>query len=66
MTEQNKDKAVQSRRGFLKGAGVAGIATALSVLADSEAEASEVKVEKTTSGYQQTDHVNSYYESAKF
>jgi len=66
MSEQLKDKAVQSRRGFLKGAGVAGVATALSVLSDSEAEASTAPVEKATSGYKETDHVKSYYEAAKF
>ena len=68
MSEQikEKDKAVQSRRGFLKGAGVAGIATAISVLSDTEAEAKEVEVEKGSSGYRETDHVKSYYEAAKF
>lgn len=66
MSEQDKKKAVQSRRGFLKGAGVASIATALSVLSESKAEASEVVAEESTSGYQKTDHVNAYYEAAKF
>jgi|GEM_PF-1155829 len=66
MIEQDKEKAVQSRRGFLKGAGVASIATALSVLSESETEAAEVAAEESKSGYQKTDHVNAYYEAAKF
>lgn len=64
-TEQNDDKAVRSRRAFLKGAGVAGVAAAMSVALQDEAEAKSA-VSKDTSGYQETDHVNAYYAAAKF
>jgi len=64
-TEQNDDKAVKSRRGFLKGAGVASVAAAISVVATDEAEAKSEETQKT-SGYRETDHVKAYYEAAKF
>jgi len=66
MTEQNNDKAVRSRRAFLKGAGVAGVAAALSVVAKDEAEAKSVETKATSGGYRETEHVNAYYEAAKF
>jgi len=65
MTEQDNDKAVRSRRAFLKGAGVAGMAAVASVVAKDEAEAKSVET-KDASGYRETDHVNAYYEAAKF
>lgn len=64
-TEQKNDKAVRSRRAFLKGAGVAGVAAAISVVVKDEAEAKSVET-KDASGYRETDHVNAYYEAAKF
>ena len=65
ITEQNSDKAVRSRRAFLKGAGVASVAAAMSVVVQDEAEAKSVET-KDASGYQETDHVNAYYDAAKF
>lgn len=73
MTEQSKakanDKSVQSRRAFLKGAGVAGVASvaaAISAVATTdEAEAKSLEAPKS-SGYRETEHVNAYYEAAKF
>ena len=65
MTEQNTDKAVRSRRAFLKGAGVASVAAAVSIVAKDEAEAKSVEAQDT-SGYRETDHVKAYYETAKF
>jgi len=64
-TEQNEDKAVKSRRAFLKGAGVASVAAAISVVVADEAEAKSVEA-KDASGYRETDHVRAYYEAAKF
>jgi len=64
-TEQNDDRAVKSRRAFLKGAGVASVAAAISVVAADEAEAKSTDT-KNTSGYRETDHVKAYYEAAKF
>ena len=65
MTEQTRDKAIQTRRAFLKGAGVAGVAAAMNVVATDEAEAKSAEAE-SKSGYRETDHVNAYYEAAKF
>lgn len=69
MTEQSNDKAVQSRRAFLKGAGVAGVAgvaAAITAVATTDdAEAKSVEAPKS-SGYRETEHVNAYYEAAKF
>lgn len=73
MSERTKDKAndrandraIEARRAFLKGAGLAGVAAAISVVAADEAEAKDAQVEKS-SGYRETDHVNAYYETAKF
>lgn len=63
------DKSVQSRRAFLKGAGVAGVAgvaAAVSAVAGTnEAEAKSAEAPKS-SGYRESDHVNAYYEAAKF
>jgi len=65
MTEQKTDMSVRSRRAFLKGAGLAGVAAAVSIVAKDEAEATSVEA-KSSSGYRETDHVNAYYEAAKF
>ena len=65
MTAQTNDKAKPSRRAFLKGAGVAGVAAALTAVPEGEAEASETGA-KDNAGYRETDHINAYYEAAKF
>ena len=65
VSEQQKDEAVRSRRAFLKGAGIAGVAAAASIVVTGEAEASDVEA-KDASGYRETDHVNAYYAAAKF
>lgn len=64
-TTQNDDKAVRSRRTFLKGAGVAGVAAAMSVVTKDDAQAKSVET-KDAGGYQETDHVKAYYDAAKF
>ena len=66
MTKQIKDEVVEARRGFLKGAGVASVGAAIAVVSGGEAGAVEAPVEQAASGYQETDHVKSYYEAAKF
>lgn len=68
MSKTTEEKTVQSRRAFLKGAGVAGVAglgAAFSVVTDDEAEAKSTKVAKP-GGYQESDHVKAYYQAAKF
>lgn len=64
-TTQNDDKTVRSRRAFLKGAGVAGVAAAMSVVTKDDAQAKSVET-KDAGGYQETDHVKAYYDAAKF
>jgi len=68
MTKQSDDETVRSRRAFLKGAGVAGVAglgAAFSAVTKDEAEANADKPD-TAGSYRETDHVNAYYEAAKF
>lgn len=64
-TVQSEDEAVRSRRTFLKGAGVAGLGAAASVVVTDGAEAKSVE-SKDSSGYRETEHVNAYYAAAKF
>ncbi len=63
-----KKSGSPSRRDFIKtaGIGVGVAAVASGVLSASEAAASpSLKGDKST-GYQETDHVKKYYESAQF
>jgi len=55
------------RREFLKGAVVSAGAAAVAAVSSAplEAEAGQVKP-ATTGGYQETDHVRTYYELARF
>ncbi len=66
MTEEAKKQSTQSRRAFLKGAGVASVAVAATTLiAADKAEASEAAPKKAA-GYRETDSVRAYYEAARF
>ena len=66
MTEKARKQSTQSRRAFLKGAGVASVAAAATaVISTDRVEASEVTTEKAA-GYRETDAVRAYYEAAKF
>lgn len=62
--DRKKVREGTDRRGFLKLAGLGGIAGGAAMVAGGEAEAAE----KQTSGrgYRETDHVRKYYELAKF
>jgi len=63
-TEQ---KNVLDRRGFLKGASVAGVAgVAAAPLSGKPASAGEPEDRKKASGYQETEHVMKFYELSRF
>lgn len=62
---QKSDRAIADRRSFLKLAGAGAVAgTAALVTGKETAEASTTADKK--GGYQQTDHVKTYYELARF
>jgi anaerobic selenocysteine-containing dehydrogenase len=63
----NKKETSNSRRDFLKaaGLGVGAAAVATSVLKAGEAEAKPVKAGQDEPLYQETEHVNKYYDLAR-
>ena len=63
-----KKSDAPSRREFLKTAGLGvGVAAVTSgVLSAGTAEAASSLQDEKTTGYQETEHVKKYYESAKF
>ena len=65
MSQQEKPDT--GRRGFLKTLGLAGTAVgAVAVVGTVKAEASaKIEEEKQSSGYQETEHVRSYYETLR-
>ncbi|MFK5914506.1 MAG: twin-arginine translocation signal domain-containing protein [Woeseiaceae bacterium] len=63
-------KSNKSRREFLKGATVAGSAAAVVAVTGSTAAVAEEKIEtasvnKKTKGYQETQHIRDYYNTAR-
>jgi len=63
---ENRQKAKADRRSFLKLAGLGALSGgAMLALDKSPARASEVSV-KLTGSYRETDHIRTYYESARF
>lgn len=68
MTEETKKQNTRSRRAFLKGAGIAGVASvaaAANLVVATKVEATEVPTKKAA-GYSETDSVRAYYEAARF
>lgn len=59
------DEVKTDRRGFLKLAGVGSVASGAALIAGKPAEAAEA-VEAGGSGYRETDHVKTFYKSARF
>ncbi|MBK0397651.1 twin-arginine translocation signal domain-containing protein [Limibaculum sp. M0105] len=57
------DKATASRRDFLRLAGLAAPAAAVTVVTGKPAEAA---VPSASDGYRETEHVRKFYESARF
>lgn len=64
MTKPTEDNAATNRRGFLKLAAAAPAAAAVSLTAD--AAAADVLVPGKTTGLQNTEHVLTYYQTARF
>jgi hypothetical protein len=67
MSAENK-KAGLERRDFLRvmGAGAAGAAAAVPLLAAGPAEAVETSDQRVKQRYRETDHVKKYYETNRF
>ena len=65
MKTKTEAKTGTSRRDFLKTAGLATGAAAAAAVTTSKADAKSVD-EPKSSGYQETDHVRTYYELARF
>ena len=63
----SQKKAILSRRNFLLTAGAGGVATAAALVARPPSGATQEKSndKRATRGYQVTEHVNSYYRTAK-
>lgn len=59
------EKVKTDRRGFLKFAGIGTIATGAALVSGEKADAMET-LESDKSGYKETDHVRTFYDSARF
>ena len=64
MEKKNSQEVVADRRGFLKGSAVSVAAAGVAVVGKS-AVANEVDV-TSGAGYRETEHVKTYYETARF
>ncbi|WP_349360402.1 twin-arginine translocation signal domain-containing protein [Stappia sp.] len=63
---KRKDTAAEAdRRSFLKLAGLGAVAGSATLVTGGRAEAAEV-VSETAAGYRETDHVKTFYASARF
>ena len=60
-----EDKSATDRRDFLKLASLGTVMTGATIVAGSNAQASELE-EPKGSGYRETSHVKTYYDLAKF
>jgi|TARA_B100001758_G_scaffold240958_1_gene247186 hypothetical protein len=65
MEKKNSQEVVADRRGFLKGSAVSVAAAGVAVVAGKSAVANEVDV-TSGAGYRETEHVKTYYETARF
>ena len=65
MEKKNSQEVVADRRGFLKGSAVSVVAAGVAVVAGKSAVADEVDV-TSGAGYRETEHVKTYYETARF
>ena len=70
MRRNGDDKAARpenaGRRGFLRGAGIAGVAAVASVAATDEAQATESRQDARKARYRETDHVRRYYATNRY
>ena len=65
--DKSESAEVKTRREFLRGAGVAGIAGGVAVTASATKSAkAEPTGESKSVGYRETEHVKTYYELARF
>ncbi len=69
MTEKKKQVQETDRRGFLKLASIGTIASGAALLTGEAATAKNAAAEtsdKGSAGYQETEHVKTFYDSARF
>ncbi len=64
--KQQDEKSSTDRRSFLKMAGLGTVAGSAALLADSPAAKSEVSATRDGQTYQETEHVKTYYDLARF
>lgn len=60
------EKVKTDRRGFLKFAGLGTVASGAALVVGNKVEAAEVSADGRDLGYQETDHVKTFYKSARF
>ncbi len=60
------DKAKAGRRDFLKLAGIGAVTGGVAMAVGQETAKAEDKVSSSSAGYQETEHVKTYYELARF
>ncbi len=60
------EDAPTDRRGFLKFAGLGTIASGAALVAGGESQAVETVEPQGDAGYKETDHIKTYYASARF
>lgn len=60
------EKVKTDRRGFLKFAGLGSVAGGAALITGKKAEAEETSVKGAASGYRETDHVKTFYKTARF
>lgn len=65
MNAKGKD-ARTDRRAFLKFAGLGTVATGAALVTGEQAEAKIADAKSATPGYRETDHVKTFYQTARF
>lgn len=60
------DETKTDRRGFLKIAGLGTVTGGVALVAGKQAEATELAVDEAATGYSETDHVKTFYKTARF
>lgn len=65
-SEAKSGAGVTDRRGFLKLAGLGTVASGAVLVAGKDADASVLEAGKDQASYRETEHVKTFYETARF